>query len=84
MTDISAWNEAVENSQAQLEHQSLRILNLELLSEYGSNAWKSYNTMVEQATKQLQELRKKIQEINWQRKNEQTQAGGKKIKVENE
>ncbi|CAG2214155.1 BCAS2 [Mytilus edulis] len=86
MTDISAWNEAVENSQAQLEHQSLRILNLELLSEYGSNAWKSYNTvlsqMVEQATKQLQELRKKIQEINWQRKNEQTQAGGKLKELE--
>ncbi|CAC5414966.1 BCAS2 [Mytilus coruscus] len=86
MTDISAWNEAVENSQAQLEHQSLRILNLELLSEYGSNAWKSYNTvlsqMVEQAQKQLQELRKKIQEINWQRKNEQTQAGGKLKELE--
>ncbi|KAK3104614.1 hypothetical protein FSP39_006206 [Pinctada imbricata] len=44
MTDVSAWNEAVENSQAQLEHQALR---------------------------------KKIQEINWNRKNEQTQAGGK-------
>ncbi|KAJ8320302.1 hypothetical protein KUTeg_001889 [Tegillarca granosa] len=79
MTDISAWNECVENSQAQLEHQALRILNLELLSEYGSNAWKSYNTvlvqMLETAQKQLQELRKRIQEINWERKHEQTEAG---------
>ena len=24
MTDVSAWNECVENSQAQLEHQALR------------------------------------------------------------
>ena len=86
MTDISAWNEAVDNSQAQLEHQSLRILNLELLSDFGANAWKSYNTvlsqMVEMAQRQLQELRKKIQEINWQRKNEQTQAGSKLKELE--
>jgi pre-mRNA-splicing factor SPF27 len=24
MTDVSSWNECVENSQAQLEHQALR------------------------------------------------------------
>ena len=38
-----------------------RILNLELLSDFGANAWKSYNTvlsqMVEMAQRQLQELR---------------------------
>ncbi|CAF1201992.1 unnamed protein product [Adineta steineri] len=32
--------------------------------------------MLEQAQKQLLELRKRIQEINSNRKNEQTQAGG--------
>lgn len=26
MTDVSAWNECVENSQAQLEHQALRYI----------------------------------------------------------
>ncbi|GFO26098.1 pre-mRNA-splicing factor spf27 [Plakobranchus ocellatus] len=81
MTDVSAWQDCVDNSQAQLEHQSLRILNLELMSEYGAPAWRSYNTvlssMIEQAQKHLQDLRKKIQEINWQRKTEQTQAGEK-------
>ncbi|CAF5141013.1 unnamed protein product [Rotaria magnacalcarata] len=80
-TDFTAWNECVENSYAQLEHQQTRILNLELMWDYGANTWKIYNTtlqtMLEQAQKQLLELRKHIQEINFQRKNEQTQAGTK-------
>jgi len=80
-TDIAAWNECVDNSHAQLEHQALRIVNLELMSQYGADAWKMHNNsilrMVESAQKQLAELRKKIQEINWQRKNEQKTAGEK-------
>ncbi|CAF0839028.1 unnamed protein product [Didymodactylos carnosus] len=80
-TDVTAWNECVENSYAQLEHQTTRILNLELMWDYGANTWKIYNsalqTMLEQAQKQLLELRKRVQEINFQRKHEQTQAGHK-------
>ncbi|XP_067685525.1 pre-mRNA-splicing factor SPF27-like [Haliotis asinina] len=86
MTDISAWTECLENSQAQLEHQALRILNLDLMQEYGASAWKMYNgvlsQMLDQAQKQLQDLRKKIQEINWQRKNEQSVAGSKLEQLE--
>ncbi|KAL5015058.1 hypothetical protein ScPMuIL_009328 [Solemya velum] len=86
MTDISAWNECVENSQAQLEHQAVRIMNLELMGKYGAGAWKVYNNtlvqILEQAQKQLTELRKKIQEINWQRKDEQTHAGSKLKELE--
>lgn len=34
MTDVSSWNECVENSQAQLEHQALRYYcNVTLLEE---------------------------------------------------
>ncbi|XP_074654182.1 pre-mRNA-splicing factor SPF27-like [Tubulanus polymorphus] len=81
MTDITAWTECVENSQAQLEHQALRIANLELMSEYGTNAWKMYNNtlfhMLELAQKRLQDIRKSIQDINRLRKSEQTQAGTK-------
>lgn len=34
MTDVSSWNECVENSQAQLEHQALRYYcNITLLEE---------------------------------------------------
>ena len=40
MTDVAAWNECVDNSMAQLEHQRTRITNLELMSEYGCESWK--------------------------------------------
>ncbi|KAL1385398.1 hypothetical protein pipiens_012914, partial [Culex pipiens pipiens] len=42
MSEVSAWMESVENSMAQLEHQAVRALNLELMQEYGCEMWKSY------------------------------------------
>ncbi|CAG0882135.1 unnamed protein product [Darwinula stevensoni] len=79
LTDIQAWTECVENSQAQLEHQSTRIYNLELMLEYGCESWRVYNDTLLQlltsAQKQLQTLRKEIQEVNWKRKNLQMQVG---------
>ncbi|KAL0134569.1 hypothetical protein PUN28_001397 [Cardiocondyla obscurior] len=81
LNDLAAWNESVENSSAQLEHQATRICNLELMMDYGCVAWKSYLEVLVQllneAQKQLQMLRKKIQEVNWQRKSMQTQGGDK-------
>jgi pre-mRNA-splicing factor SPF27 len=56
-----------------------RIINLEIMSEYGAQSWRIYNqtlkTMLDQAEKQLDELKKKIQQINLSRKNEQLYAG---------
>ena len=73
--DITAWNDSVENSLAQLEHMSTRIENLELLEKFGANGWKSHNEllskMVESAQKHLSNLRREIQETNWQRKSDQ-------------
>ncbi|XP_072767731.1 pre-mRNA-splicing factor SPF27 [Anoplolepis gracilipes] len=81
LNDLAAWNESVENSSAQLEHQATRISNLELMMGYGCEAWKSYLDvlvqMVGQAQKQMQTLRKLIQEVNWERKSMQTQGGDK-------
>ncbi|KAM0725924.1 Pre-mRNA-splicing factor SPF27 [Formica fusca] len=81
LNDLAAWNESVENSSAQLEHQATRICNLELMMGYGCEAWKSYLEvlvqLVGQAQKQMQTLRKMIQEVNWQRKSMQTQGGDK-------
>ncbi|XP_069797603.1 pre-mRNA-splicing factor SPF27 isoform X2 [Narcine bancroftii] len=58
--DITAWQESVNNSMAQLEHQAVRIENLDLMSQHGSNAWKVYNDnlvqMIENAQKELQRL----------------------------
>jgi len=59
---------------------SLRIENLELLSQYGSAAWKVHNEtltrILAQQQKKLMDIKKEIQEINWKRKTEQTKAGG--------
>ncbi|CAL4081169.1 unnamed protein product [Meganyctiphanes norvegica] len=79
LTDVSAWSECVENSMAQLEHQSIRILNLELMSDYGAEAWRQHNGLLQNMLNhyqgQLQDLKKSIQELNWSRKNMQTKAG---------
>jgi pre-mRNA-splicing factor SPF27 len=54
MTDVAAWNECVDNSLAQLEHQRTRIANLELMQDYGTEAWKSYNDILQDMTNKLQ------------------------------
>lgn len=81
MNDLSSWGESVENSCAQLEHQATRICNLELMMLYGCEAWKSHLKVLVQlvadAQKQIQALKKQIQEVNWQRKSMQTQGGEK-------
>lgn len=81
LSDYTAWLEAVENSMAQLEHQATRVMNLELMLEYGCESWKAYLelfiSLQAKALNQLQEVKKKIQDINWQRKNTQTQVGEK-------
>ena len=115
MTDVAAWNECVDNSMAQLEHQRTRITNLELMSEFGCESWKvrniyvrrtshSYNfidayimfefnsffkvyneiltNMAEKAQKQLKDLKKEVQEVNWARKNQQGQVGDRMKQLE--
>ena len=88
MTDVAAWNECVDNSLAQLEHQRTRIANLELMQEYGCDAWKVYNEVLQKLVNQLQErlkeLKKHIQEVNWSRKNKQTQVGEKLRQLESQ
>ncbi|EHB07496.1 Pre-mRNA-splicing factor SPF27 [Heterocephalus glaber] len=84
--DITAWQECVNNSMAQLEHQTVRTENLELMSQHGCNAWKVYNEnlvhMIEHAQKELQKLRKHFQDLNSQRKNMQLTAGSKLREME--
>lgn len=81
LSEVSAWQESIENSMAQLEHQWVRSLNLELMLDYGTEAWKSYlevfTAMQAKAQLQLQQLKKDMQDVNWQRKQAQMQAGEK-------
>lgn len=66
---------------AQLEHQETRSLNLELMLEYGCETWKEYleifTSLQAKAQYELQQLKKEIQDVNWQRKNKQKDAGEK-------
>lgn len=77
--DVSAWLSAVSNSKAQLEHQEVRLINLELLKDYGCNSWILYlqrlQKMSEIQQKRLHTLRQQIQDTNWARKKEHTEAG---------
>ena len=41
--DKAAWQAAIRNAKAQLQHQLNRQLNLELLNNYGGNAWLHHN-----------------------------------------
>ncbi|XP_050309579.1 pre-mRNA-splicing factor SPF27 isoform X2 [Anthonomus grandis grandis] len=79
LNELSAWAECVDNSHAQLEHQAVRILNLQLMMEYCCPAWQRYiqtlQDMEKKASKKLATLRQALQEVNWQRKSLQTKGG---------
>ncbi|RPD81736.1 breast carcinoma amplified sequence 2 [Lentinus tigrinus ALCF2SS1-7] len=73
------WRKALGNAQAQLEHQKTRHLNLALLQQYGSNAWRIHNYLNEAAAQNieqaLEELKNLTTEVNRDRKNYQTRLG---------
>lgn len=77
--DLVAWTECLKNSMAQLQHQSERVANLDLLSQYGADSWRSHchilQEMFEAQQKKHAEIKRKIQEVNWQRKSDQVKAG---------
>ncbi|PZC72087.1 pre-mRNA-splicing factor SPF27 [Helicoverpa armigera] len=77
----AAWSESVDNSHAQLSHQAIRVLNLELQLQYGSEAWRSYlNTLQALVTRSQNvhsQLRKQIASVNWERKRSQTASGAR-------
>ncbi|XP_037948915.1 pre-mRNA-splicing factor SPF27-like [Teleopsis dalmanni] len=81
LSEVTAWQESIENSMAQLEHQWVRAMNLELMLDYGIESWKAYLevfvALQAKAQAQLQYLKKEIQDINWKRKLAQTSAGEK-------
>lgn len=81
ITELSAWADSVENSMAQLEHQAVRAINLELMLDYGCESWKVYldvlTAMLAKAQGQLENIKTEIQNVNCQRKLKQMQAGEK-------
>lgn len=78
---LEAWQKAVDNAHAQLESQQLRLTNLELLSKYGANAWRTHNTDLEAMLQSKQtavvDVRQNIENLNRKRKAAQLSAGDK-------
>ncbi|KAK9888584.1 hypothetical protein WA026_000823 [Henosepilachna vigintioctopunctata] len=79
LNEVSAWLECVDNSHAQLEHQAVRILNLQLMLEYCCPTWQRYlQTLTDSEKLALSRLavkRQSMQEVNFQRKSFQTKGG---------
>jgi len=77
--DVGAWEECVKNSQAQLMHQEVRSENLEGMMRHSCNAWKTYNERLdkqrEDALSELQQVKGRVKEVNWQRKNLHVKTG---------
>ncbi|XP_068658592.1 pre-mRNA-splicing factor SPF27 homolog [Aristolochia californica] len=46
-SDADAWRNSVQNAQRMLQHQIIRIENLELMLKHGANVWKHNNQRLE-------------------------------------
>ncbi|KAI9445471.1 breast carcinoma amplified sequence 2-domain-containing protein [Lactarius indigo] len=81
------WKAALDSAHAQLEHQRIRHNNLALLQQYGSNAWRTHNYLLEadakKAEKILEELKEQTTSLNRDRKNTQTRLGEQLTSLEN-
>ncbi|KAG0092600.1 hypothetical protein BGZ92_009282 [Podila epicladia] len=62
------WTQALENANAQLEHQNQRILNLELVQKFGNNQLE-YD--LSRLRKQVDDKRTEVMELNKLRKRDQ-------------
>lgn len=85
--DLHAWQSAICNAQAQLEHQSNRSANLELLKKYGAAAWRVSNEQLtalrNNLATSLENVKGQIESLNRKRKSEQVQAGSDFALLEN-
>ncbi|KAJ3117467.1 hypothetical protein HDU96_006704 [Phlyctochytrium bullatum] len=69
------WKKALQNALSQLEHKQNQVLNLELMSKFGSASWLIHNHLLETTIRKLKEESEQQQlilfEINKVRKTEQ-------------
>jgi len=80
-TNKKAWQNAISNCKAQLGNQSLRKLNLELMDDFGPEAYlrsnKCLQDILDKEEADLYKVRSQLYEINSRRKRSQTIAGDK-------
>ncbi|PVU94398.1 hypothetical protein BB559_003018 [Furculomyces boomerangus] len=76
--DPKEWEKSMKNAKSQLEHQDIRIENLELLSMYGQRSWVMHNDFLEKysdiLSKELETSKEEVLHVNKSRKYEQTEA----------
>ncbi|KAJ1890851.1 hypothetical protein GGI16_000205 [Coemansia sp. S142-1] len=79
--NIDEWQWASDNAASQLEHQSIRLVNLELLQQFGANAWKLSNFQKEKLLAVIENAtdgyKRTGVDLNKARKYEQVEAGVK-------
>merc|ERR1711974_494858 len=84
--NVEAWKEAIINAETQLEHQTLRIENLELMNSHLSKAWIAYSNQLKTHKKQLQHLieecKAETAATNRERKESQVEVKSKLDKLE--
>ncbi|KAL6779927.1 hypothetical protein ACKKBG_A14340 [Auxenochlorella protothecoides x Auxenochlorella symbiontica] len=76
---VDAWQQALDNSHSQLEHQYTRLINLELLLKFGPDAWRVRNETLtvqcEALKRRLAAVKKETEDLNRSRKLSQLEAG---------
>ena len=86
--DPEAWKRAIDNAKAQLENQSTRIGNLELLQQHGSKLWAAHLNQLEATAARLereeQAVTEQIEALNRKRKAEQLKVGPVLAQMEDE
>ncbi|XP_031493871.1 pre-mRNA-splicing factor SPF27 homolog [Nymphaea colorata] len=70
--DVDAWKNALRNAQTQIQHQTMRLENLDLMLKHEVNVWKLHNQRLEAFLARMQanvrEYCEKIETVNRERK----------------
>ncbi len=79
------WEDAIQKAKIELEYERLRMVNVELQSEYESSLWKHHAKNLEllssEVKAKLSNQQMAVDQINAKRKDAQTVKGGPKLQI---